>query len=239
MNRLSLLPRSYTQHSLWQILLVLTVLVVLALMTGCADNRWRAQEASQFYQSQQQLAQTRKPLFELKAQPGQTITLSGVESLTVNDPREAKVEALPEHRSQVLDTVLGIAKIGAEVYGVKEAADGVVKLAGVVGANGGNHSVTNITGSYNTQGDTLSGSIKGNVAGNGAGVGNVYRDGSTHVDGSGNGVGTGNNLQNGNENRQGSSGPTTGGASTCSGGAGDPGGTGASATGCLGGSAGG
>lgn len=222
---------------------LIAVCTIIVLLAGCADNRWRSAEAQAYYQSQQQLAQNRKPLFELKAQPGQTITLSGVESLTVNDPREVHVNALPEHRSQALDVLMGIAKIGGEVYGLKLATDGVVNLADAVGKNGGDHSITNIDGSYNTQGDTLTNAIKGNVTGNGSGVGNTYTDGSVHVRGNGNGVGRGNGVQNGNNNRQNSNGP--GGASNCVGGAsgstGDTGtsGDGAGASGCTGGSAGG
>jgi hypothetical protein len=226
---------------------MIVTLVAFALIAGCADNRWRTQEAQAYYQSQQQLAATRKPLFELKAQPGQTITLQGVESLTVNDPREQKVAPLPEHRSQVLDTVLGVTKIAAGVYGLKVAADGVVNLADKVGKNGGDHSVTTITGSYNTQGDTLTGSIKGDVSGNGAGVGNTYTDGSTHVDGNGNAVGDGNYVPSGDNNRQDSNGPSTGGqGGNCAGGSGSgatgdtgAGGAGAAGGDCGGGSAGG
>jgi len=225
----------------------LLVCSALVLLAGCTENRWRAQEAQSYYTSQQQLAATRKPLFELKAQPGQTIQLSGIESLTVNDPREQKVDALPEHRNQLLDSAVKVLSIAAPLVGAKIAADGVTNLVDVVGKNGGDHSVTNITGSYNSQGDTLNGSIKGNVSGNGAGVGNVYHDSSTAIAGNGNAAGTSNNVQNGNDNRQSSSGPTTGGSSNCSGGSGSSGGgdggtgagTGAGASGCTGGPAGG
>lgn len=223
--------------------LTVILVVVTAMLAGCVSNRWRTQEATAYYNAQQQLMQGRKPLFQLTAQPGQTITLSGVQSITVNDPREARVNPLPEHRSQALDTILGITKIAAQVYGIKVAADGAVDLADAVGRNAGDHSTTTITGSYNTQGDTLTNAIKGDVTGNGSGIGNTYSDGSVHGDG--NGVGSNNNLQNGNQNRQNSGGPTTGGASNCNGGgggsAGDTGnsGSGAGASGCTGGSAGG
>lgn len=169
-------------------------LCVAGLLGGCVNNRWRADEAKEYYKAQKELATTRKPLFELRAQPGQTITLSGVESLTVNDPREVEIKALPQERHpawQTLDKLLGI---GAQVYGAKVVADGVTDLVGIVARSAGNHSVTTtntaITGSYNTQGDTLTNSIGGDVRGDGSGVGNTYtsRDTATSVAGDRNAV---------------------------------------------------
>lgn len=175
-------------------LLRISLVCVLALLAACSTNRWRAQEATAYYTAQKELATTRKPLFELRAQPGQTITLSGVESLTVNDPREVDIKALPQERHpawQTLDKLLGI---GAQVYGAKVIADGVVDLVSIASRNAGDHSITNTTttvsGSYNTQGDTLTNSIGGNVRGDGSGIGNTYVSRDTTVSGDRNATGT-------------------------------------------------
>ena len=177
-------------------LLMIAAALCLFALAGCTSNRWRAQEAGAYYAAQKELATTRKPLFELRAQPGQTITLSGVESLTVNDPREIEIKALPQERHPAWQTIDKLLGIGAQVYGAKVVADGVTDLVSIVASNAGNHSVpttnTAITGSYNTQGDTLTNSIGGDVRGDGAGVANTYtsRDTATTVTGDRNATGS-------------------------------------------------
>lgn len=168
------------------------LLVLVVLLSGCVNNKWRKDEATAFYTAQKELATTRKPLFELRAQPGQTIQLSGVESLTVNDPREATIAPLPQTESpawRILDRALGIA---GNAYMTKTLADGVVDIVATAASNAGDHSITNtaITGSYNTQGDTLTGSIGGSVNGDGSGIGTTYTSRDTTVSGSRNAVGT-------------------------------------------------
>lgn len=189
-------------------LLFVILFVIPAIVAGCANNPWREREAKAYYESQQKLLAERKPLFELKAQPGQTIQLTGVESLTVNDPRETEIKALPQQRSPAWEAFNSLLRVGAQVYGAKVASDGVVAIVEHATRNAGDHSVTNIAGSFNTQGDTLTGSIGGNVTGNGAGLGNTF----THVDrsvaGNGNAVGVtaGRDVnigdRNGNSGRQ-------------------------------------
>lgn len=172
----------------------IALLCAVALLAACSTNRWRAQEAGAYYTAQKELATTRKPLFELRAQPGQTITLSGVESLTVNDPREVEIKALPQERHPAWQTIDKLLGIGAQVYGAKVIADGVTDLVSIVASSAGNHSVTTtnttIADSYNTQGDTLTNSIGGDVHGDGSGVGNSYtsRDTATTVTGDRNAV---------------------------------------------------
>ena len=51
--------------------------ITLALLSACTFNRHRTDEATAYVNAQKDLAIARKPLFELKAQPGQTITLTG------------------------------------------------------------------------------------------------------------------------------------------------------------------
>lgn len=195
--------------------LMLILVICLACLAGCVSSPWREREAKAYYEAQAKLALDRKPLFELKAQPGQVVMLTGVESLTVNDPREQRIDALPQQRSPIWDTINTIVRVGAQVYGAKIASDGVVNIVDHVTRNAGDHSVTTttITGSYNEQGDTLTNSIRGDVSGTGAGVGNAYTSADTTVTGRGNAVGndvgrdviTGSN--NNNSGRQGSPGP--------------------------------
>jgi hypothetical protein len=194
------------------------VLVALAFISGCASSPWREREAKAYYEAQQKLALDRKPLFELKAQPGQVIMLTGVESLTVNDPREQRIDALPQQRSPIWDTINSVVRVGAQVYGAKIASDGVANIIDHVTRNAGDHSVTTttitdsynsqgdtITGSYNAQGDTLTNSIRGDVSGAGAGVGTTYSSADTTVTGRGNAVGNavGRDLITGNANNNG------------------------------------
>lgn len=193
----------------------MVALLTCVALAGCVSSPWREREAKAYYEAQQKLALDRKPLFELRAQAGQTITLSGVEAIVVNDPREQRIDALPQQRSPVWDTINTVLRVGAQVYGAKVAADGVVNIVDSVARNAGNHSVTTttISGSYNTQGDTLVNSIRGNVTGPGAGISNGYSSADTAVSGTGNAVGndvgrdviTGN--ANNNSGRQDSPGP--------------------------------
>ncbi|HSX60250.1 MAG TPA: hypothetical protein VLF18_08635 [Tahibacter sp.] len=213
MNHVSLIAKRCDVATIGRVLL----LAAIAFLAGCVSSPWREREAKAYYEAQQKLALDRKPLFELKAQPGQAIMLTGVESLTVNDPREQRVESLPQQRSPIWDTINSIVRVGAQVYGAKVASDGVVSIVDHVTRNAGDHSVTTttITGSYNEQGDTFTNSIRGDVSGTGAGIGNTYSsaDTMTTVSGRGNVVGndvgrdviTGNS--NNNSGRQGSPGP--------------------------------
>lgn len=59
-----------------------------------------------------------KPIFELKAQPGQTILISGVESLTVNVPLDTR-ELLAEQPDSVSENVQ---MAGQVVNGIRAAA---------------------------------------------------------------------------------------------------------------------
>lgn len=59
-------------------------------------NRHRTDEARAHYQAQETAIKERKPIFELRAQEGQTIVLQGVSELIVHDPREQRIEAMPQ-----------------------------------------------------------------------------------------------------------------------------------------------
>lgn len=162
---------------------LLTILIAVALV-GCAHNAHRTAEAQAYYQAQQAQAEQRPPLFELRAQPGQTIQLSGVESLVVNDPREISINPLPQQRNQMLGLFETALRVAAPIYGAKIAADGLVDLADSIGRNSGDHSVTTISDSYNTRGDT----VDGDVSGTGAGIGNTATIGNGAAVGDGNWV---------------------------------------------------
>lgn len=177
---------------------VIVMLLCLGLLAGCAYNRHRATEATAYYEQQAALIKERKPLFELRAQPGQTITLSGVESLTVNDPREAQVNPLPVQESPVWRIVgATLPSLVTGFVGVRQAEiarDNTAAqydfLGGAIEALAGSPALR--APSIAVGGDYVPGQIGDNVTGNGnatrgAQVGdNVGRDqtGGDHVDGS-------------------------------------------------------
>lgn len=163
--------------------------IALALLSACTFNRHRTDEATAYVNAQKELAVARKPLFELKAQPGQTITLTGVESLTVNDPREQRIAPLPQQRSEFFPTLLGIAKLGAQVWQGEQNKEMWLGITGAITANAGDHSTTTLTDSYNQRGDEIvdSNLISGNVEGDGAGIGNVLTRTETNTTLSGDG----------------------------------------------------
>lgn len=177
---------------------VIVMLLCLGLLAGCAYNRHRATEATAYYEQQAALIKERKPLFELRAQPGQTITLSGVESLTVNDPREAQLNPLPVQESPVW-RILGatLPSLVTGYVGVRQAEiarDNTVAqydfLGGAIDALAGSPALR--APSITVGGDYVPGQIGDNVTGDGnatrgAQVGdNVGRDqtGGDHIDGS-------------------------------------------------------
>jgi hypothetical protein len=222
---------------------IIVMLLCLGMLAGCAHNRHRATEATAYYEQQAALIKERKPLFELKAQPGQTITLSGVESLTVNDPRQAQISPLPQVESPVW-RILGatVPALVTGYVGIRQAEiarDNTAAqydfLGGAIDALAGSPALR--APSITVGGDYVPGQIGDNVTGDGnatrgAQVGdNVGRDqtGGDHVDGS----------VIGDDNRFSSPGPFD-----CTAGAGAPGasggatGTGTGATGGAGGSGG-
>jgi hypothetical protein len=174
------------------------VVLLIAALTGCTHNSHRTAEATAYVNAQKELAIARKPLFELRAQPGQTITLSGVEALVINDPREQRIEALPQQRNEFFPTVLGLAKLGVQVYAGEQQKDMWLGITQSIGANAGDHSTTMITDSYNTRGDEISDSnlISGGVTGDGAGIGNAFDDADTTLSGNGSALGNQNVVDN-------------------------------------------
>lgn len=163
-------------------------LLAALVLAGCVHSAHRSAEAKSYHDAQAKAIAERPPLFELRAQPGQTIELKGVEALVVHDPREQKVAPLPVAPSPVYGLVKGLVDTGARIYGVKVAADAAVDIIGTVADRAGDHSVTtnttSIEDSYNdqsdhsTHGDTITDSsvIGGDVAGDGAGIGSSATD---------------------------------------------------------------
>lgn len=152
---------------------VIVMLLCLGLLAGCAYNRHRATEATAYYEQQAALIKERKPLFELKAQPGQTITLSGVESLTVNDPREAQLNPLPVQESPVW-RILGatVPSLVTGYVGIRQAEiarDNTVAqydfLGGAIDAVAGSPALR--APSITVGGDYVPGQIGDNVTGDG------------------------------------------------------------------------
>lgn len=172
--------------------------LALVVLAGCAYNRHRATEATAYYEQQAALIKERKPLFELRAQPGQTITLSGVESLTVNDPRQAQLNPLPQVESpawRIIGAALPAVVTG--YVGIRQAEIGRDNtqaqysfLGNAIEALAGSPAMQ--APSITVGGDYVPGQVGDNITGNGnatrgAQVGdNVGRDqtGGDHIDGS-------------------------------------------------------
>jgi hypothetical protein len=74
----------------------LCIALAMLLLTACTHNRWRAEEARAHYAAQSAAIEKRTPLFELRAAEGHVIELRGVSALIVHDPREQRIEALPQ-----------------------------------------------------------------------------------------------------------------------------------------------
>lgn len=127
--------------------LALAVALVVAL-SGCATSNDVAM-AKAHYDAQSETP----PLFHLEAQPGETIQLSGVASLTVSAPSDVQQYRMPKHPvwsviGDAANIVLPIAAQGATAYNV----------ANVVGQHAGNI----ITGSNNTDIDASDRSTQDN-----------------------------------------------------------------------------
>lgn len=99
----------------------IAVVVVAALLSACASPRnatLKNGEISNITSAEattlardnirqkkvEDVQKNAKPIFELKAQPGQTIQISGVESITVNVPQDLR-ELLAERPSEVSENV--------------------------------------------------------------------------------------------------------------------------------------
>lgn len=193
-----------------KLLRIVAVGLLLTVLSACVHNKHRATEAAAYYQAQ---ATARQPLFELTAQPGETIQLTGVASLKVNDPRAGEIKALPVVQSQGWALANTIAGGLLNLGNTKVLGDAIVKVAGIVGESAGDRSThddhsVHVADSYNdssdnsTHGDTITDSYNqdnDNTAGDGSAIG----DRNEIV----NGDNAGNSGQIGDGNRQGSDGP--------------------------------
>lgn len=113
-----------------------SALLFAVALGGCAYNEHQAKADVAYYQAQAD----RKPLFELEAIEGQTITLQGVKRLTVNDPRANEVKQVvkaPARGWSTLDRVLGLFGQGMSQYG---AAKMVLGVADAMGEHAGDRS---------------------------------------------------------------------------------------------------
>ena len=218
-----------------------------AMLSSCVHNAHRANEAKSYTDAQAKAMENQKPIVEFEGIEGQPITLSGVKAFRVYGNTNTTVRPLPQQQSPIWGFLNSALAKGASAYGWKVGSETLQRVFDSAAANAGDHSVTNITDSYNDQsdhsahGDTITGSsvIGGDVTGNGAGIGNEYSsadqdndidvggDGSAvgddnrfvDVPGSGNAVGDGNEVNN-NSGRQESPGDF-GDGGDCVGGAGE------------------
>lgn len=193
-----------------KLLRIVAVGLLLTVLSACVHNKHRATEAAAYYQAQ---ATARQPLFELTAQPGETIQLTGVASLKVNDPRAGEIKALPVVQSRAWDTVDKLLGIGGNYAAIKAIGGVIGDVTKTIAENAGDRSThidnsNHVADSYNdssdnsTHGDTITDSYNqdnDNTAGDGSAIG----DRNEIV----NGDNAGNSGQIGDGNRQGSDGP--------------------------------
>lgn len=186
----------------------IVLLLIVVMLSGCVYTQHRATEASAFYNAQ---AQPKQPLFSLTAQPGETIELRGVASLTVNDPRAGEIKALPVVQSRAWSTIDRLIGAGAAYAGAKLSLDAIGEVSSLVANSAGDRSThddhsVHVADSYNdssdnsTHGDTISGSYNTDQS---AGDGSAIGDGNDLI----NGDNAGNSGQIGDGNRQNSDGP--------------------------------
>ncbi len=103
----------------------------LALLQGCVGG------SADWYKAQLEAMDKRKPIFELKAKPGEKITLGGVESLIVwGDGANTSLAPYQDPWAPVVREGLGILGMGASLY---LSGTQVVELADAVGRNAGTH----------------------------------------------------------------------------------------------------
>jgi hypothetical protein len=187
------------------LLLSLALIASAVFLVGCLHNEHRTNESKGYIDGQLSAIEKQKPIFELEAQEGQQITLGGVKALRVFAPKDTSIRALPQQRSAWADFGLKLVDGGMKVAGYKLASDTLTSIFNKYGDSAGDHSVTNITDSYNdssdnsAHGDTITDSnlIGGDVTGPGAGIGNDL-DASTDVSGDGSVAGNDNEVINGN-----------------------------------------
>lgn len=122
------------------------ILATAALAAGCAT----AEEKQAYLSAQLDALKLQRPLLRLKAKPGEQITLTGVEELSVYQPLGGAGGAglIRQHQSEwapVAREGLGIiGTVGGIYYGGQVA----VKLADSIGRSAGTH----ITGAFNNAG---------------------------------------------------------------------------------------
>lgn len=185
--------------------LSLALIASAVFLAGCVHNRHRTAEAKAYVNGQLSAIEKQKPIVEFEAAEGQQITLGGVKAFRVYAPMNTQIRALPQQRSGILDFGMKLLDRGAQVAGYKFASDTLTGIFDKYGDSAGDHSVTNITDSYNDSsdnsqhGDTITDSnlIGGDVTGPGAGIGNDL-DASTDVSGDGSVAGNDNEVINGN-----------------------------------------
>lgn len=121
-------------------------LLMAALLTaGCASS----EEKTAYLNAQLEALKLQKPILELRAKPGESIELKGVEALLVHAPLGGGAGGqIRQHQNEwapVAREGLGILGVVGGIYFAGEKA---VQLAEVVGKNAG----TQITGSFNNSG---------------------------------------------------------------------------------------
>lgn len=155
------------------------LLIALAslVLAGCAHNAHRASAEAAYYNAQAAAKAERAPIVELVAQPGQAITLQGVERFAVFAPEGhegiRQYQAGPNPWVQSLQ-ILG--DVGLKGFGV----DRLFKFgAAALNNAGGNTSISN-SGRMGSPGDTAGGDlIHGDRIDNSGRIGSPGHDGNS------------------------------------------------------------
>jgi hypothetical protein len=133
---------------------MVSILVLAVFLVGCTHNQHRADAERAFYESQAQ--QERPPILELTAQPGETITLAGVQRLAVYSPAatDARIEQYRDVGNPWVQLADNLTQRGVIGFGVHELGRAIrtgFSEAGDRYEIGGNLG--------NTRGDTAGGNI--------------------------------------------------------------------------------
>lgn len=156
---------------------IVFVLLAGIVLAGCTHTRHRATAEAAYYDAQARAQAERAPIVELVAQPGEAITLQGVERFAVYAPEGS--EGVRQYQSGPNPWVqaLGIlGDVGLKGYGVHQLAE--FATSAVTNA-GGNTSISN-SGRMASPGDTAGGDlIHGDRIDNSGRIGSPGHDGNS------------------------------------------------------------
>lgn len=135
-----------------------TLLIALAslVLAGCAHNAHRAKAESAYYNAQANAQAERQPIVELVAQPGQAITLQGVERFAVYAPDDQQgVRQYQSGPNPWVQSLQILGDVGLKGFGV----DRLFKFGAAALNNAGGNTSINNSGRMDSPGDTAGGDL--------------------------------------------------------------------------------